>query len=124
MHTFILWIHVITCFALVIIVLLQGGGKGAAIGSTFGGSSQTVFGTSGPASILSKVTALFAVVFMCTALYLAFYSPDSGMRSVVDDMETVSAPPTGVTDSNGGSSAEVMIPIGGTPDAAKPEGAE
>jgi len=43
MATFILIIHLIVCFFLITIVLVQGG-KGAELGAAFGGSSQTLFG--------------------------------------------------------------------------------
>ncbi len=48
MTTIIVVIHVIVSFALIMIVLLQHG-KGAGIGAAFGGSSQTVFGSTGAA---------------------------------------------------------------------------
>jgi preprotein translocase subunit SecG len=48
-------LHITVSIVLIITVLLQGG-KGASIGSTFGGtSSQAIFGTSGPTTILTKV---------------------------------------------------------------------
>ena len=49
-------IHVIVCLALILIVLLQTG-KGAGMGATFGGGgSQTLFGSSGGSTFLSKAT--------------------------------------------------------------------
>ena len=54
MTTVILSIHVIASVLLVLIVLLQTG-KGADMGASFGGgSSQTLFGSTGPATILGK----------------------------------------------------------------------
>ena len=66
-------LHVIVCFALVMIVLLQAG-KGAEMGAAFGGASQTIFGSSGAMGFLSKLTAIAAVVFMITSLLLALSS--------------------------------------------------
>jgi len=63
--------------ALILIVLLQTG-KGAEMGAAFGGSSQTVFGSAGPGTFLSKLTTAAAIVFMLTSLTLAFMS--SGHR--------------------------------------------
>ena len=63
-------LHVIVCVALVMIVLLQKG-KGASMGAAFGGSSQTVFGSTGATSFLSKITVATAVIFMFTSLGLA-----------------------------------------------------
>ncbi len=66
-------IHILVCFALVLIVLLQAG-KGAEMGAAFGGSSQTVFGSAGAMGFLTKLTTIAAIVFMITSLVLAFAS--------------------------------------------------
>ena len=66
-------LHVIVCFALVLIVLLQAG-KGAEMGAAFGGASQTLFGSSGAMGFLTKLTTIAAVIFMITSLILAFSS--------------------------------------------------
>jgi len=63
-------IHILACLFLIAVVLLQSG-KGAEIGAAFGGSSQTLFGSRGAASFLSKMTTVVAVVFMMTSLTLA-----------------------------------------------------
>jgi preprotein translocase subunit SecG len=55
------------------IVLLQAG-KGAEMGAAFGGSSQTLFGSSGAMGFLTKLTTVVAVIFMITSLLLAFSS--------------------------------------------------
>jgi preprotein translocase subunit SecG len=73
MASVIIAIHIIVCFALILIVLLQTG-KGAEMGAAFGGASQTIFGSSGPAGFLGKLTAGAAVVFMLTSLSLAYLS--------------------------------------------------
>jgi len=71
MSTIVVVIHVLVCLALIFIVLLQHG-KGAGIGATFGGSSQTVFGSTGAAPFLAKLTAVVAILFMVTSLGLTF----------------------------------------------------
>jgi preprotein translocase subunit SecG len=71
MTTIVVIIHVIVSLALICIVLLQQG-KGAGIGAAFGGSSQTVFGSTGAAPFLAKLTAVAAILFMCTSLGLTF----------------------------------------------------
>jgi preprotein translocase subunit SecG len=71
MTTIVVIIHVIVSLALISIVLLQHG-KGAGIGAAFGGSSQTVFGSTGAAPFLAKLTAIVALIFMCTSLGLTF----------------------------------------------------
>lgn len=63
-------IHVIICFALILIVLLQAG-KGASLGSAFGGggASQTAFGTR-RGNIMTRTTTVAAGFFMVTSLLL------------------------------------------------------
>src|SRR5437588_9710030 len=64
-------VHVLMCFAIIAIVLLQAG-KGADIGSAFGGSgSQAVFGSMGTPTVLGKITTAVAVIFMATSFSLA-----------------------------------------------------
>ena len=63
-------IHIMVCLFLIAVVLLQSG-KGAEIGAAFGGSSQTLFGSRGAATFLSKMTTVAAVVFMLSSLTLA-----------------------------------------------------
>lgn len=63
-------LHVFICIFLVIIVLLQQG-KGADMGATFGGGSQTLFGASGADTLLTRVTTVLALGFMGTSLVLA-----------------------------------------------------
>jgi preprotein translocase subunit SecG len=71
MTTIVVIIHILVCLALICIVLLQHG-KGAGIGAAFGGSSQTVFGSTGAAPFLAKLTAVAAILFMITSLGLTF----------------------------------------------------
>jgi len=68
-------IHVVVSLTLILVVLLQVG-KGQSIGAAFGGasSSQTFFGSRGPATFLSHMTTVSAAVFMLTSLGLAYMS--------------------------------------------------
>jgi preprotein translocase subunit SecG len=86
MTALIVTIHVIVSIALILIVLLQTG-KGADMGAVFGGAgSQALFGTTGAATFLGKMTTVAAVVFMITSLSLAYLSK-SGGESVVSDIK-------------------------------------
>jgi len=67
MYTLAVVVHVIVCFLMIAAILLQAG-KGAEIGAAFGGSSQTVFGSRGPGTFLSKVTVVAAIIFMPTSI--------------------------------------------------------
>jgi preprotein translocase subunit SecG len=71
MTTLLTIIHVIACITLILIVLLQAG-KGANMGAAFGGSSQTVFGSSGAGTFLGKMTAAVAIIFMLTSITLTY----------------------------------------------------
>ncbi len=68
----ILIFHVVVALAVIGLVLLQHG-KGADMGSGFGGgSSGSLFGASGSANFLSRATAVLATIFFLTSLGLAY----------------------------------------------------
>jgi preprotein translocase subunit SecG len=77
MHTLLVILHVLVSLVLILIVLLQAG-KGANMGAAFGGSSQTVFGSSGAGTFLGKMTAAVAIVFMLTSLTLTYTATRRG----------------------------------------------
>ena len=90
----------IVSVALILVILLQTG-KGSDIGAVFGGgSSQTLFGSTGPTSFLSKLTAGAAIVFMLTSLFLAYFSGRGGsgsiMKSAPVPARSMPAPPAGM----------------------------
>jgi preprotein translocase subunit SecG len=101
MYTLIVILHVIVSVALILVILLQTG-KGSDIGAVFGGgSSQTLFGSTGPTSFLSKMTAGAAIIFMLTSLFLAYFSGTGGTRSIMKSggdapVRTMPAPPAGM----------------------------
>ncbi|HEU19062.1 MAG TPA: preprotein translocase subunit SecG [Deltaproteobacteria bacterium] len=83
MHAFISILHIVICLLLIFIVLVQSG-KGADMGAAFGGSSQTLFGSAGPATFLGKMTSVIATVFMITSLWLAYFAVHKP-SSVIDN---------------------------------------
>ena len=87
MSILLIVIHVVVCIALIMIVLLQTG-KGADMGAAFGGgSSQTLFGSTGASTFLSKATTVAAIVFMLTSLTLAYMAGGRVTKSVVMDAQ-------------------------------------
>lgn len=66
MQNIILTLHIIVCFLLVILILLQSGKEG--MGVIFGGGNSSVFGSTGAGGILAKLTTLMAVIFVITSL--------------------------------------------------------
>jgi preprotein translocase subunit SecG len=86
MYTLLVILHVFVCFLMIGAILLQSG-KGAEIGAAFGGSSQTVFGSRGPANFLSKLTVIVAAVFMVTSFSLAILAKERNFSSTVIDLK-------------------------------------
>ena len=86
MFLLLIVVHVLVALALILVVLLQVG-KGQSIGAAFGGasSSQTIFGSRGPTTFLSRLTTVAAAVFMITSLSLAYFSAHRGQSSVILD---------------------------------------
>jgi preprotein translocase subunit SecG len=89
-------IHVIVCFFLIVVVLLQSG-KAADLAGAFGGmGSQTAFGPRGSATLLSKATTLAAALFMVTSLSLAILAT-RGAASSGSVLEKVKSPASTTT---------------------------
>ena len=82
-------IHVIVCFFIIIVVLLQSGTSGD-LSAAFGGQgSQTAFGPRGAASTLSKATTWSAVLFMLTSITLSVYQSNrGGPKSVLQGVKS------------------------------------
>lgn len=75
-------VHIVVCMALIMIILLQAT-KGAGMGAAFGGASQTLFGSTGRATFLTKITIAAAVIFGLTSVGLSLMGTRS--TSVMDD---------------------------------------
>jgi preprotein translocase subunit SecG len=71
-------IHILVCFFIIVVVLLQSG-KSGDISAAFGGQgSQTAFGPRGAANALSRATTWSAVAFMITSITLSIYAARRG----------------------------------------------
>ncbi len=85
-------IHIVVSLLLVLIILLQPS-KSGDIGSMFGGgTSESVFGSSGAVPFLVKMTRLLGVIFVVTSLSLGYFSVRSIKGSVVKDPPAVEQP--------------------------------
>ena len=86
-------VHVIVCFFLIGVILLQQG-KSADLAGTFGGQgSQTAFGPRAAANLLTKLTGWAAGIFMITSLSLTvLYLRSSGTSTSVFSGLKSSAP--------------------------------
>ena len=83
MITLVTIIHILVSIGLILVVLLQTG-KGADMGAVFGGSSSTIFGSSGAGNFLTRLTTGMAIVFMITSLTLGYFSGRKSATSVFD----------------------------------------
>ena len=83
MYALVLIVHVIVALFLVGVILLQGGrgGLGEAMG---GAAAQSLFG-GGANTVMSRITAVAAGMFMVTCLSLAALSTRRG-RSIIEQM--------------------------------------
>ena len=74
MHTFVLVVHIILAVLMIGLILVQHG-KGADAGASFGGGgAATVFGASGSASFLTRLTAILTALFFVTSITLAVFA--------------------------------------------------
>jgi preprotein translocase subunit SecG len=92
MYTLVLIVHILVCFFLIIVVLLQSG-KAADLAGAFGGmGSQTAFGPRGSATLLSKATTISAILFMITSLSLSIMATrNAGLGTSVLETGTSAA---------------------------------
>jgi len=94
MVALITFLHILVCFFIIGVVLLQSG-KGAEMGASFGsGGSQSVFGASGGATFLTKLTAAMAVIFMLTCLSLAYLSGHTPGSSIMSSKSAAPVAPS------------------------------
>jgi preprotein translocase subunit SecG len=104
-------VHIVVCFVLIMVVLLQSGKAADLAGAFGGGGSQTALGSRGAATVLTKATTICAILFMLTSLSLALYGSRSG-GSVLEQVP-VSAP-----------APEPGAPAGGAAPGATPPAGE
>lgn len=84
-------LHIIVSIGLILVVLLQTG-KGAEVGAVFGGSSSTIFGSSGAGNFLTRLTTGMAIVFMLTSLTLGYFAGKRPSSSIFDRQTPAEAP--------------------------------
>src|SRR5687767_11901832 len=130
-------IHILTCIALMVTILLQSGKGGGLAGSFGGGTSQTLFGGRGAATFLSRGATILAIVFFLTSLTLGLSSSRTttvGGRSLIQEearqraregqQATPAAPPLGGAQApgQGVGAPPAGTPPAGTPQATTPQG--
>ncbi len=96
MQTFVLVIHIILAVLMIVLILVQHG-KGADAGASFGGGgAATVFGASGSANFLTRLTAVLTALFFITSLSLAVFAKrqTTDAYSLKSVQSTTTAPAT------------------------------
>jgi len=91
-------LHILVCFILIIVIMLQSGSAADLAGAFGGAGSQTAFGPRGAATFLSHATTWCAVVFMMTSLTLSVKRApsevSSGTGSVLEQTQKSGTAPT------------------------------
>lgn len=88
MQQILLMLQILVAVGLIGVVLIQHG-RGADAGAAFGsGSAGSVFGARGPATLLTRVTAVLALVFFVNSMALAYMAKQHSQdtRSVVEQL--------------------------------------
>ena len=118
LFSLVLTVHVLVGLGVIGLVLVQHG-KGADMGAAFGsGASGSLFGATGSANFLSRVTAALAAVFFISTVALAFFANDRP-RSGGSLMEGVTTPASSVP-SLPGSTPLSVPPAGSSSPASVP----
>lgn len=132
LYYIVLILHLIACFFLIAVVLLQQG-KGQDLASAFGGGgTQAAFGPRGSVTLLSRITTGLAVVFMITSISLTILKQKE--TSLLDTIPAAPSPTPGGTPTDllgvplaptpAASPAEASPAAAASPAAVAPEGAE
>src|SRR5487761_647495 len=86
-------LHILVCFVLVIVIMLQSGNAADLAGAFGGAGSQTAFGPRGAATFLSRSTTWCAIVFMMTSLTLSLKrAPSTAQGSSILEQTMPTAP--------------------------------
>jgi len=114
MQGFLLAIHVIAAFFLIIVILLQQT-RGTGLASVFGGGGSSMFGGRGAAPFLTKATVILGTIFVITSISLTWLSArrtsiESAVEKALRKGEVVPPPPTEATE--GQPSPEGQVPPG------------
>jgi preprotein translocase subunit SecG len=109
-------LHVIVCFVLIIVIMLQSGNAADLAGAFGGAGSQTAFGPRGAATFLSRATTWCAIVFMMTSLTLSFKrsTPQSSTGSILEQTSKSGTAPAKPA------APPIQIPVQPVPQAPAP----
>jgi len=112
LKTLLVVVQIITAVGVIILVLVQQG-KGADMGAAFGGgSSGGLFGASGSANFLSRLTAIFATIFFIATLGITLLSSTKSENAGVLSGTSAPAP---VAESEASKTAPSPVPPAAVP---------
>ncbi|MGA8234145.1 MAG: preprotein translocase subunit SecG [Candidatus Acidiferrales bacterium] len=129
-------VHIMVCFVLILVIMLQSGSAADLAGAFGGAGSQTAFGPRGAATLLSKATTWCAIMFMVTSFTLSVKrSPEDadvsgGSSSVLEQTQKSApanakpAPAKPAVPPPGQNSAPVNAPVQAPPPAPAPAPAQ
>ncbi|RMH20270.1 MAG: preprotein translocase subunit SecG [Gammaproteobacteria bacterium] len=121
MNTLLLFLHSLLCFVLIGMVMVQRG-TGAEMGSGFGaGASQTVFGSKGSASFLTRTTAVLATLFFVSSLSLTYFIQHNQASQSKSIMSQTPVIKKAVIEHEQGASDTPSVPEPVMPEAPKKE---
>jgi preprotein translocase subunit SecG len=107
MASLALVVQILSALGVIVLVLLQHG-KGADMGAAFGsGNSGSLFGATGSANFLSRLTGGLATLFFVCTLLLAFFAATSRVAPTGSVMDR---PVPGVVTPPGGAAGPGSIP--------------
>jgi preprotein translocase subunit SecG len=121
LYKLVLLIHTLNVILLIAVVLLQTG-KGSEVGFAFGsGAAQTMFGSSGGKTFITRLTVVLAVLFMSTSIFLALYQAKNmgTYKGVMDNVKTEQPVPGAQPQS--GQPAQPAQPAGSQPASKLPQ---
>jgi preprotein translocase subunit SecG len=113
-------LHILVCFVLIAVIMLQSGNAADLAGAFGGAGSQTAFGPRGAATFLSRATTWCAIVFMMTSLTLSFKrssaSGPTGVNSILNETSKAGTAPAPAKTP----APPVQIPVQPAPQSSTP----
>jgi len=82
MGTVLLVLHLLAAIFLVVLILMQRSGGGALSGLGGGNGASSFLSARGKGNLLTRLTAIFAVIFFATSIALSIYHKGSDTKSV------------------------------------------
>jgi len=113
-------LHILVCFVLIAVIMLQSGNAADLAGAFGGAGSQTAFGPRGAATFLSRATTWCAIVFMMTSLTLSFKRSEASGNGVNSILNETSKSGTAPAPAKTTPAPPVQIPAQPAPQSSTP----